>query len=97
MRESDIEDYLVEQVEYRGGLTRKLGYLGMSNAPDRLIVLNGSTVLCEVKRPGKKLRHAQDRERQRLVKAGAWATWVSTYEEVDALLDEIMAQFNLRL
>lgn len=42
MRESGIEDYLVEVVRELGGETRKVQWVGHSKAPDRLVMVPAS-------------------------------------------------------
>lgn len=62
MRESDIEKYLVRQVEELGGETRKVQWVGRKYAPDRVVMLRADrrfgrygtclTLWVEVKEPG---------------------------------------------
>lgn len=65
MRESDIEEYLVNKVREAGGGIRKVKWLGRWGAPDRLVLLPPEEALfkgrnipnivwVEVKAPGKK-------------------------------------------
>ena len=91
-RESEIEKYLVACVGANGGEVRKLKWIGRRNAPDRFIALNGRVVIAEVKRPGKRPTAAQEREIQRLLDVGCTVTWVSSHEEVDLLIDWMMAK-----
>ena len=74
LRESLVEDYLVEQVKKAGGEVRKIKYIGRNGAPDRLVALRGLH-LVELKRPGKDATAGQFREHQRLRKQGA-SVWV---------------------
>ncbi len=90
MRETVIEKYLVEQVERRGGETRKLKWIGRRSAQDRLVFLNQKIAFIEVKRHGKKPTRTQERERQRLEKLGALATWVNCHEHVDRVIEFLM-------
>lgn len=39
MKESDVEDYLVERVKELGGEVRKVKWIGRNGAPDRLVML----------------------------------------------------------
>lgn len=39
MRESDIEQYLVDRVKQLGGEVRKVKWLGREGAPDRIVML----------------------------------------------------------
>ena len=60
MLERDIEQYLVEQVEARGGQAHKIKFIGRRGAPDRLVILpDGVMHLVELKRPGGRLSPAQ--------------------------------------
>ena len=52
MRESTIEQYLVEQVKALGGECRKLRWIGRNGAPDRIVMLNGQVIFIELKAPG---------------------------------------------
>jgi len=52
MKESTVEDYLVEQVEKRGGFTPKTIWLGRRGCPDREVVWPwGEIDKVETKRP----------------------------------------------
>lgn len=68
MKESGVEDYLVERVEALGGEVRKVKWIGRKGAPDRLVMLppvywnrdlqvhisrDNPTIWVELKRPGK--------------------------------------------
>lgn len=50
MLERDIEQYLVEQVEARGGQAHKIKFINRRGAPDRLVILPGVTWVIELKR-----------------------------------------------
>ena len=63
MRERDIERYLVQRVKEAGGLCRKVRWIGVNGAPDRVVILpapmkwkfdNFDTIWVELKAPGKK-------------------------------------------
>lgn len=67
MLERDIEQYLVEQVEARGGQAHKIKFINKRGAPDRLVVLPGGQMwLVELKRPGGTLSPAQVAFRDKL-------------------------------
>ena len=67
MLERDIEQYLVEQVEARGGQAHKIKFIGRRGAPDRLVIMpDGVVHLVELKRPGGRLSPAQHRFRASL-------------------------------
>jgi len=81
MRESDIEEYLIQRVEQLGGEVRKVKWIGRSKAPDRLVMMRCTyhptggvftytpwVVWIEVKAPGKKASfpsNAHERAQQR--------------------------------
>ena len=85
MLERDIEEYLVQWVRDQGGETRKVGWIGRSNAPDRLVFLPGRTVWVECKAPGKKPTAAQLREHAILRGAGQEVIVIDSMEGVRAL------------
>ena len=90
MRESQVEQHLVEQVTKAGGLVRKLAYVGRRACPDRLVGLAGRHALVELKRPLGAARAEQEREHQRLRGIGFDVRVLSTIEEVDAFIAEMM-------
>ena len=87
LKEKDIEQYLVKRVKALKGEVRKLQWFGRSNAPDRLVTLPVRGIwLVEIKRPGKFPTAAQQREIDRINRAGGQATWVNSFEMVDEFL-----------
>lgn len=40
-RESTVEDYLVQRVKALGGAVRKVNWVGVNGAPDRLVLIPG--------------------------------------------------------
>lgn len=86
LRESDIEDYLVKRVKACGGEVRKLKWIGRNSAPDRVVLLNGIAFV-EIKAPKKKPTAAQRRELARLENNGVGATYVSSFAEVDRVIE----------
>lgn len=95
MRESTIEDYLSACVRQLGGDTRKLAWIGRSDAPDRYVMLPhrvhkaAKQLLVEVKRPGEAPRPSQLREHERLRRFGVRVEVVDSFEAVDALIKEL--------
>lgn len=73
--EGKIEDYLVQQVEERGGLIRKACWVGRRGCPDRFVALAGRSFFVEVKKPGGKLDGHQEREIEKL-RAHNTTVWV---------------------
>lgn len=93
MRESKIEQYLVERVNTRGGEVRKVQWIGRRGAPDRLVMLpwrsdrpNGTTVWVELKAPGEKAKPHQQREHERMRAMGQHVVVVDSLDGVDELL-----------
>lgn len=89
MRESQIESYLVAQVEQRGGEIRKCKWIGRPSAPDRRVMLPGNCMWIECKAPGEKPTAAQAREHARMRKAGERVEVVDSFERVDQLLGRV--------
>lgn len=91
-RERDVERYLVELVAARGGLTRKVQWVGLNGAPDRVVFLPGGRALwVEVKAPdtvasfpANPHERAQHREHKRMRAAGQVVHVCGTFEQVDA-------------
>lgn len=102
MRESDIENYLVERAQALGGEVRKVRWIGRAGAPDRLVMLPRSLdprkpwhapIWVEVKAPGKAAtfpsnarERAQQREHERMRKMGQRVVVVDSFEMVDEVL-----------
>lgn len=85
MRESKIEDYLIEKTNQAKGEIRKLQWIGRRNAPDRLAGIYGFHPLVELKRPGKGATAAQKREHERLEEIG-FEVWVlNTKSKIDLM------------
>ena len=96
--EAKVEAYLVEQVEARGALTRKLKWIGRRGAADRLVVWPVAQRLdhmgffhyapavdfVEVKAEDKMPEDLQEREINRLRALGAAVFIVDSREAVDA-------------
>jgi len=97
MRESQIEDYLVERVKARGGEVRKLKWIGRRGAPDRLVMLPpvslghgvripGAVLWVELKAPGEKPKPHQQREHDRMRRMGQSVVVVDSLERVDEVV-----------
>lgn len=86
MRESSIEQYLVERVKARGGEVRKVKWIGRRGAPDRLAMLPDQTVWVELKAPGEKPEPHQAREHERMRRMGQRVEVVDSLERVDEVL-----------
>ncbi len=96
MRESEIENYLVDRVKALGGEVRKVAWIGRRGAPDRLVMLPKSetaiwnswsnAIWVELKAPGEKAKPHQKREHDRMTAMGQNVVVIDSIEGVDALL-----------
>lgn len=89
LKERDIESYLKLRVESIGEV-RKGQWIGRRGAPDRLVLIGGTTpwsCYVELKAPGKKPTKAQLREHARLRGYGLRVEVIDSLEGVDALLE----------
>lgn len=97
MRESYIEQYLVDRVKELGGEVRKVQWIGRKGAPDRLVMLpdcydgtvvtlGGATIWIELKAPGEKAKPHQLREHDRMRKMGQRVEVIDSIEGVDEVL-----------
>jgi len=85
--ENVIEDYLVSEVEAKGGIALKLEVKSQRGWPDRLVVLWGRVMFIECKRPrGGRLSRHQRTCITRLKKLRADVHVVSSKEGIDNLL-----------
>lgn len=100
MRESDIENYLVERVKALGGEVRKVQWIGRRGAPDRLVMLPGGptkqgyqprqggvSIWVELKATGVDPEPHQYREHDRMRKMGQRVEVIDSIAGVDALLE----------
>lgn len=88
LKERDIEKYLARRVKELGGAIRKVKWLGIANAPDRLVMFKGPHFV-ELKKPGEKPRPAQEREFNRMDIHGVRVDVLSTIAEVDEFITRI--------
>lgn len=98
MKESRVEAYLKERAEAHGALVRKLAYLGRKGASDRMVVWGHANYdrlamttsaridFVELKAPGKKPDHHQEREHARLRALGCNVFVLDSIEAVDAYI-----------
>lgn len=90
--EAKIEKHLVDGVTARGGLVRKLRWIGRRGAADRLVVWStgwrcpAQIDFIELKAPGKKPEDLQEREIARLRGMGCVVLVLDSIEAVDAYL-----------
>jgi len=96
MKESAIENYLVERVKALGGEVRKVSWIGRKGAPDRLVMLPDwepspgnaycRTLWIELKAPGEKAKPHQAREHERMRRMGQRVEVIDSFEGVDEAL-----------
>ena len=91
MRESTIENYLVERVKALGGEVRKVKWIGRHGAPDRVAMLPGLLMWIELKAPGEKAKPHQVREHQRMRAMGQMVAVIDSMELVDEFFSEVAA------
>lgn len=87
IKEDEIENYLVVQVEKMGGKAIKFNPHNNRGLPDRICFFKGGLVLLvEVKRPGLRPRKNQERQLQGFRNLGFQATWADTKVRVDQII-----------
>lgn len=93
MRESDIEQHLVERVRSLGGEVRKVKWIGRNGAPDRLVMLPDRTIWIELKAPGLAAlfphtphERQQHREHERMRKMGQRVVVLDSFHGIDEVL-----------
>jgi hypothetical protein len=93
IRERDVERYLAHRAQALGGEVRKVQWLGRRAAPDRVVMLPAPapsrTVWVELKAPRRKPSYAQQREHERMRRAGQDVRVIDSFEGVDALFAEL--------
>lgn len=87
MKESTIEDYVINRVKQLGGFTRKVVYQGRTGAPDRWCFFpNGLLLIMEIKRPKKVPKGLQAQEIADLQSMGQFVYSPNTKQAVDDIL-----------
>lgn len=87
MRESTIENHLVDRVRELGGEVRKVKWIGRRGAPDRLVMMpNTPTLWVELKAPGEKSKPHQVREHDRMRRMGQHVVVIDSIEGVEGIL-----------
>jgi len=93
MRESTIENYLVERVRVLGGEVRKVKWIGRHGAPDRLVMMPDRTIWIELKAEGLAAffphtphERQQHREHERMRAMGQRVVVVDSHQGIDEVL-----------
>lgn len=98
MRESTIENHLVQRVKELGGEVRKVKWIGRHGAPDRLVMLPAElkdgratspayrTLWVELKAPGEKAKPHQVREHDRMRAMGQRVLVIDSIDGVEGML-----------
>ncbi|MFI3253659.1 MAG: VRR-NUC domain-containing protein [Eubacteriales bacterium] len=91
MRESQIEQKLVQAVKARGGIALKFTSPSFDGMPDRLLLFpKGRVAWVEVKATGKKLRPLQVKRKRQLEQLGFRCFVLDSVEQIGEILDEIL-------
>lgn len=88
MREATVESCVCEYAEKRGVYVRKLQWLGRRGGPDRFFAKGGKIALPEFKKPGKKPDRLQQKEHERLNRAGVTTVVIDDIEQGCRWVDE---------
>lgn len=89
LRESEIEKYLYAQIKKMGGECLKWESQHKAGLPDRLIFINGSFYMVELKREDGKLSEAQKEMHSRFEKQGFPVLVLYGLKEVDGFLQSL--------
>lgn len=90
-KERDLESRFCSEVKRRGGVAKKLQWVGSAGAPDRIVLAPGPRIaFVELKRPdgAGRVSKLQARELRLLRRMGFDARVVSSDEEADQFLLE---------
>jgi hypothetical protein len=92
MRESLIEQKLVQTVKKSGGIAPKFVSPGYDGMPDRIVLLpHGKIGFVEVKAPGKKPRPLQASRRRLLSALGFKVYVLDSTEQIGGILNAIQS------
>lgn len=92
MLEREIKDYLVSRCKELDIYHRKFTSPGSVAVPDWILINNGKVLFLELKASGKTPSAAQQREINRIFGAGAYATFASSFEEIEFLLSYLLEE-----
>ena len=95
VRESKVEAHLVKRAKALGFMVRKVKFLGVDGAPDRVLfaperlrMLGHTTYWIELKAPGEKPRMRQEREHKAMREHGQHVTVLDSIEAVDRFFEQ---------
>jgi hypothetical protein len=85
VKEREVAKYLKTRVAALGGEVRRVQWEGRAHAPDYRVLLfkHGKSLWIETKRPGEEARKGQQREHDRLRKAGDVVLVLDSIDAVD--------------
>ncbi len=88
MKESEIERYLVRRVKELGGVIRKVSWIGVRGAPDRLVMLpsGGHNFWIELKATGVEPTKLQLDEHERMRELGENVVVADSIARVEVVL-----------
>lgn len=97
MRESQVEAHLTKRAKAMGIMVRKVKFLGVDGAPDRVLFVPDRTYFgmpcrttywVELKRPGGVVRTRQLREHKAMQEHGQQVVVLDSIEAVDIFLEQ---------
>ncbi len=94
VRESLIEDYLVQEVKKLGGERRKVKWIGRRGAPDNYVMFYGRCFWAEIKATGEALDSHQIREFILMQEHGATIYIIDSFDKVDQMLAGTLPQWG---
>jgi hypothetical protein len=94
MRERDIENHLSHRVRDADGLCLKWTSPGLRGVPDRIVLRHGRIIFVELKAPGEKPSHPQERIHTRLRKQGFTVVVLDSIAAVDDFVDQLTKEQN---
>lgn len=89
VRENKVEKYLDDEITKIGGLTRKWVCPGRDGVPDRIVIYKNKVYFVEIKTVDGVLSSAQEREHDRLKKAGVAVVTVWGEYGVDRWVEKL--------